>query len=104
MGWGIEGHKVIGKIATEFLTDRSRQEIAVLLESDLDAKGQPSRRKTLSELSQSSGPEFSMNTGSVCFVNQHPIKTIAISLRQLLYGALDNGYRPNKAGTPTATS
>jgi len=51
LGWGIDGHQVVGKIATEFLTDRSRQEIAILLESDLDAKGRPSGRKTLSKVS-----------------------------------------------------
>ena len=51
IGWGAEGHQVIGRIAEELLTDQSRQEIATLLENDLDAKGQPSGRKTLAEVS-----------------------------------------------------
>ena len=51
MGWGIEGHQLVGKIATAYLTNHSTQEIAALLENDLDAKGQPSGRKTLAEVS-----------------------------------------------------
>ena len=51
MGWGSEGHHIVGVIATAYLTAHSKQEIVSLLENDLDAKGQPSGRKTLAEVS-----------------------------------------------------
>ena len=48
--WGTEGHQIVGRIATEYLTDTAKREIAVLLENDLDASGAPSGRTTLAEI------------------------------------------------------
>ena len=51
LAWGTEGHQIVGKIATEYLTDNSKREIAALLADDQDAAGKQSGRTTLADVS-----------------------------------------------------
>ena len=48
--WGTEGHQIVGKIATEYLTDTSKREITALLAVDLNASGASSGRVSLAEV------------------------------------------------------
>jgi S1/P1 Nuclease len=49
-GWGQEGHRMVGDIASQFLSAQSSRQIGALLADDLDANNQPSGRKTLGEV------------------------------------------------------
>lgn len=37
--WGSEGHQIVAKIATAYLSERSKEQIAALLADDLDLHG-----------------------------------------------------------------
>lgn len=50
MAWGNEGHQIVGKIATEYLTDTSKREITALLAVELNASGASSGRVSLAEV------------------------------------------------------
>lgn len=49
-GWGHDGHKMVGDVATPFLSSEASTQIAALLANDLDANGKPSDRKTLGDI------------------------------------------------------
>src|SRR5712692_7799572 len=48
--WGPEGHKMVGGIASQFLSPQAEQHISDLLADDLNAQGAPSGRTTLGEV------------------------------------------------------
>lgn len=48
--WGIEGHRMIGEIATRHLTAESARKVLVVLANDRLADGEPSGRTTLGEI------------------------------------------------------
>lgn len=50
LAWGPEGHRMVGDIATRFLTPKANARILDLLGSDRLADGQPSGRRTLGEI------------------------------------------------------
>lgn len=48
--WGQEGHKIVGEIATRYLTPEASEQVSALLADDLGANGKPSGRTTLGEV------------------------------------------------------
>lgn len=48
--WGQEGHKIVGDIASRYLTSEASQQVAMLLKDDLAANEQASGRTTLGEV------------------------------------------------------
>ena len=48
--WGQEGHKLVGEIASQYLTPEASQQVSALLQGDLGANGKPSGRTTLGEV------------------------------------------------------
>ena len=49
-GWGEEGHRLVGWIADQHLTQNARREVAFLLRADRLASGERSNRTTLAEV------------------------------------------------------
>jgi len=50
LGWGEEGHRMVGEIASRYLAPAAAGEIAELLEHDRLADGERSHRRTLGEI------------------------------------------------------
>ncbi len=50
LGWGPDGHRVVGDIAARYLNPKTQAQVAELLKSDRLADGQPSGRRTLGEV------------------------------------------------------
>jgi len=48
--WGPEGHRMVGDIATAYLTAKTRAHVSELLRNDRLAGGEPSGRRTLGEV------------------------------------------------------
>ncbi|HUL94178.1 MAG TPA: S1/P1 nuclease [Burkholderiales bacterium] len=48
--WGPEGHRVVGDIASRYLSARAQAQISELLRNDRLAGGEPSGRRTLGEI------------------------------------------------------
>src|SRR6267142_242450 len=48
--WGPEGHRVVGDIASRYLTATARAQVSDLLRNDRLAGGEPSGRRTLGEI------------------------------------------------------
>jgi hypothetical protein len=48
--WGPEGHRVVGDIASRYLTARTQAQVSGLLENDRLADGEPSGRRSLGEV------------------------------------------------------
>jgi hypothetical protein len=48
--WGPEGHRVVGDIASRYLTAKAQGQVSELLENDRLAGGEPSGRRTLGEI------------------------------------------------------
>lgn len=48
--WGPEGHRVVGEIASRYLTARTQAQVIELLKNDRLADGEPSGRRTLGEI------------------------------------------------------
>ncbi len=36
LAWGTEGHQIVGKIATQYLTESTKREVTALLADDLN--------------------------------------------------------------------
>lgn len=62
LAWGTEGHQIVGKIATQYLTESTKREVTALLADDLNVSGARSGRTTLAEVG-SWADEF-RNTGA----------------------------------------
>jgi hypothetical protein len=50
LGWGPEGHRVVGDIGARYLNARAQAQVAELLKNDRLADGTPSGRRTLGEV------------------------------------------------------
>jgi len=50
LAWGPEGHRVVGDIASRFLTATAQAQVSELLKNDRLAGGEPSGRRTLGEI------------------------------------------------------
>lgn len=50
LAWGPEGHRVVGDIASRYLTTRAQSQVTELLRNDRLADGEPSGRRTLGEI------------------------------------------------------
>ncbi len=50
LAWGEEGHRMVGEIASRYLTASAQKQIKALLEYDLLADGEPSGRQSLAEV------------------------------------------------------
>lgn len=48
--WGPTGHRAVGAVADDLLSDAAKQQVAVLLADDRNAAGNPSGRRTLAEV------------------------------------------------------
>ena len=48
--WGQQGHKLVGEIASNYLTPEASQQVSAILQGDLGANGKPSGRTTLGEV------------------------------------------------------
>lgn len=48
--WGPTGHRTVGAIADNLLSDAAKAQVDLLMANDLDASGNPSGRKTLSDV------------------------------------------------------
>ena len=50
LAWGPEGHRVVGDIASRYLTAEAQAQVTELLKNDRLADGEPSGRRTLGEI------------------------------------------------------
>jgi hypothetical protein len=50
LAWGPEGHRVVGEIASRYLTAEAQAQVTELLKNDRLAGGEPSGRRTLGEI------------------------------------------------------